>query len=755
MRKINLKLFVVLFSLLVGTGMSAQNSLWTKVHETETQNHSLKLRNSTPTEYDIFELDTPALKSMLAQAPERFNGHSNVIISLPTNQGELQNFRVHEASNFESELQEKHPGIRSYTAQGIEDPTATARFSVSDYTGVHVVIRSGNYPMVYIDPYTTDKNYYIAYTGRKLENPNDGFSCLVEDAMTRSGVEEDLDYTPENADDGKLRTFRLALACTRQYATFHLNLQGVPTTAPDSEKKAAVLSAMNDAMTRVNEIYNRDVAIHMNIIADNEDLIFLTAATDPYTNHDGFAMLGQNQATCDSVIGDANYDIGHVFSTGGGGVAMLRSPCVTGMKARGVTGLPQPINDAFYVDYVSHEMGHQFGANHTFNNSCSNNRNSGTAVEPGSGSTILSYAGICPPNVQYRSDGYFHARSIAEMWSNIRYGSGQCGDQSNTNNEPPEADAGPNKTIPNSTPFILEGTGTDPDDPNGESLTYTWEQMDPQTAPMPPRGTNTQGPMFRSVEASDEPHRYMPIIQTVIQGNIESTWEVVPTVGRTMNFAFTVRDNHLGGGATAHDTKRITVDADAGPFKVTSQSEAETWEIGTRTTVTWDVAGTDGGNVNATHVDIFFSTDGGLTYPTTIGSGFPNSGSAQFYVPSVNTTKGRVMVRAADNIFYSINEKHITVTGNVGVGDFSLENFTVYPNPSEDSFNVKFTPESSDMVSISLYDLQGRLIDQTIFNNISNSTFQHKMDYTAIQSGVYFLVVENGGKKATKKLIKN
>lgn len=754
MRKNNLKIFVVLFSLLVGTGMSAQNSLWTKAHETETQSHELQLRNGMPTEYDIFKLDTPALKSILAGAPERFTGHSNVIVSLPTHEGELQNFRVYEASNFETELQEKHPGIRSYAAQGIEDPTATARFSVSDYTGVHVVIRSGNYPMVYIDPYTKDNNFYIVYTGTKIERTSDGFTCLVEDAANRSGFEEDVDYSPENANDGTLRTFRLALACTRQYANFHLNLQGVPTTATDAEKKAAVLSAMNDAMTRVNEIYNRDVAIHMNIIANNEDLIFLTPATDPYTNHDGFAMLGQNQATCDSVIGSANYDIGHVFSTGGGGVAMLRSPCVNGLKAQGVTGLPQPINDPFYIDYVSHEIGHQYGANHTFNNSCNGNRNRNTAMEPGSGSTILSYAGICPPNVQNRSDAYFHAISIQEMWANIKNGNSQCGAQSNTNNDPPVADAGPSRTIPKSTPFILEGTATDPNDPTGESLTYTWEQMNSQTAPMPPQNTSTQGPMFRTKAPTSDAHRYMPMIQSVIAGSTENTWEVVPSVARFMDFRFTVRDNHVGGGSTAHANKRITVDGDSGPFKVTSQSEAETWVIGTMETVTWDVAGTDGGNVNATHVDLFFSTDGGRNYPVTIATGLPNNGSAQINVPNLNTSRGRVMVRASDNIFYNINLENITVTGEIGVEDFSLANFTVFPNPSEGKFNVKFTPESSEMVKISLYDLRGRLIDQNIFTNIPNNTFQSELNYSEVHSGVYFLIVENGGKTATKKLVK-
>jgi len=754
MRKINLKLFVVLFSLLVGTGMSAQNALWTKVHETETQSHALELRNSTPTAYDIFKLDTPALKSLLAQAPERFNGNSNVIISLPTNNGEMQSFRVYEASNFEAELQEKHPGIRAYAGQGIDDPTATARFSVSDYTGVHVVIRSGNYPMVYIDPYTKDKNYYIAYTGLKLESPNDGFACLVDDTMASSGITEGVDYSPENANDGTLRTFRLALACTRQYANFHLNLQGVPTTATDAVKKAAVLSAMNDAMTRVNEIYNRDVAIHMSIIANNEDLIFLTPGTDPYTNNNGFAMLGQNQTVCDDVIGPANYDIGHVFSTGGGGVAMLRSPCVNGLKAQGVTGLPQPINDPFYIDYVSHEMGHQYGANHTFNNSCNGNRNRSTAMEPGSGSTILSYAGICPPNVQNRSDAYFHAISIQEMWANIKNGNSQCGAQSNTNNEPPVADAGPHRTIPKSTPFILEGTATDPDDPTGESLTYTWEQMNSQTATMPPQNTSTQGPMFRTKSPSSDAHRYMPMIQSVIAGETENTWEVVPSVARFMDFRFTVRDNHVGGASSAHDNMRVTVDGSAGPFVVTSQSTPETWETGTTATVTWDVAGTDGGNVNASQVDLFFSTDGGRNYPVTIATGLPNNGSAEINVPNLNTTRGRVMVRASDNIFYNINLEDITVTGVVGVDDISLANFTVFPNPSDGKFNVKFTPESSDKVKISLYDLRGRLIDQNVFTNIPNNTFQSELNYSDVHSGVYFLIVENGGKTATKKLVK-
>lgn len=753
MKKFNLKSIVLLFAIVIGTGMSAQNGFWTRASLTEAESQPLQLRNSAPSEYELYQLDVDGLRNTLFEAPQRFTGHSNVVISLPV-EGEMQSFRVYEASNFDPELQEKHPNTRAYVAKGIDNPTASARISISDYTGVHVMITSGNNPTIYMDPYTNDNQFYIVYNRDNVEAPNDGFQCMVEEAAADLGVTDAVANSPDNANDGKLRTFRLALACTSQYATFHLTRQGVPPTATDAVKKAAVLSAMNDAMARVNEIYNRDVSVHMNIIPNNEDIIFLTQATDPYSNFDGFAMLGQNQQVCDATIGNANYDIGHVFSTGGGGVAHLRSPCVAGSKARGVTGLPQPINDPFYIDYVSHEMGHQYGANHTFNNSCQQNRSRHTAMEPGSGSTIMGYAGICPPNVQNRSDAYFHAMSIQEMWTNIKSGQGQCGTQSSTSNQPPVADAGSNYTIPKSTPFILEGSATDPDDPSA-NLTYTWEQMNSEIGTMPPQSGNTVGPMFRTVKPSESPVRYMPMIQSVIAGDTQNTWEVVPSVGRSMDFRFTVRDNSLNGGATDHDNMRVTVDANSGPFKVTSQNTAETWTTGSTVNITWNVAGTDGGSINATHVDIFFSTDGGRNYTETLATGLPNNGSATVNCPNLNTTRGRVMVRAANNIFYQINEEDITVTGTVGVDDFAFENFAVYPNPSQGVFNLKFNPESSDAINVSLYDIRGRLINQNVFNNVTEATFQSTLDYSSIESGVYFLVVKNAGKSVTKKLIKN
>ncbi len=753
MKTSNLKSLLLLALMMVGLGMNAQSVLWKKVSPSETQSRPTAFRNSNPQESDLFKLNTPALKNLLAQAPERFTGTSNVIIDLPTNNGELQSFRVYEASTFAPELQAKYPNIRSYTAQGIDDATAIARFSVSN-NGVNVAITSANYSTIYIDPYTKDKNYYISYNINKLP-PTGGFECLVESPVGPE-IQIPTDFH-RNANDGKLRTFRLAMACTGEYALWHLNDQGIGSGASEAEKKAAVLSAINVTMTRVNGIYERDLSVTMVLVANTDDLIFLNPSTDPYTNNQGPTMLGQNQVQCDQKIGNANYDIGHVFSTGGGGIAGLRVPCVSGQKARGVTGLYAPIGDNFNIDFVAHEMGHQFGANHTFNNFCGGNRNNGTAMEVGSGSTIMSYAGVCDPSVQNHSDAYFHAISVQEIWANLTTGNSRCAVQTNTNNLPPTADAGADYTIPKSTPFILKGIATDPDSDN--ALTHSWEQMNPQISTQPPATTSNQGPTFRSLDPSASPERFFPRINFVLANflggpSTPNKWEVVPSVARTMNFRYTVRDNVAGGGSSASSNMRVTVNGTAGPFLVTSQSTATNWEIGNTETITWDVAGTDAAPINCSFVDILFSTDSGYTYPITVALNVPNTGSAVVDVPNLNTTRGRLMVRGSDNIFYQINTAAITVTGLIGVDDFTFDNFSVFPNPSNGMFNLRFTPASAENIEVSLYDLRGRLVNQVVYDEMSTGLFNKQLDYNYIDNGMYFLVVKNGNKSVTKKLVK-
>ena len=749
MKKITCKQVAFLLFTIFSVGMQAQSnsSLWTPITADDVALQAKGTRNFMPSEFNLFNLNTENFESILANAPSRKSTTtSNVIIELPGVNGKLEKFKVFEASILNEELQQKFPGIDSYIGQGIDDPSAMARFSVSQ-VGVHVMILSAKHSTIYVDPYTKDKSSYITYSRASLPADTNNFVCHVEDTLPQDLPDMD-DEPVRNADDGTLRTFRLALACTGEYSQYHLNEQGVDPGEPDSVKKAAVLSAMNVAMTRVNGIYERDLAVTMEIIADNEDLIFLDGGTDPYTNNDGGAMLSQNQNTCDNIIGSAGYDIGHVFSTGGGGIAQLNSPCTSG-KARGVTGLPQPIGDGFYVDYVSHEMGHQYGGNHTQNNNC---QRSPASVEPGSASTIMGYAGICPPNVQNVSDDYFHAISIQEMWNNITNGNSTCGAESATGNDAPTADAGPNYTLPKSTPFILRGEGSDPN--SGDVLSYNWEQFDAQVAAMPPQSTSTGGPAFRSLDPVATPDRYMPALSTVLNGSTQSTWEVVPSVGRILRFRLTVRDNVAGGSASASDNTLLTVDGDSGPFVVTSQSETPGWKQGTQQTITWDVAGTDASPVDSPNVDILLSLDG-INYDIVLAAATPNDGSQVITVPDVdNTSTARVMVAGTDHLFYALNAEDITIDENLSVDEVALENFSVWPNPTTGIVNLEFITNGSSKVSVAIYDIRGRKVASQEFNN-QGGTFKESFNYSSLNSGMYFMTVENGGRKVTTKLLKN
>lgn len=378
-------------------------------------------------------------------------------------------------------------------------------------------------------------------------------------------------------------------------------------------------------------------------------------------------MLPQNQNNMTLVIGPANYDIGHVFSTGGGGVATLNSPCGSN-KARGVTGLSMPVGDPFYIDYVAHEMGHQFGARHTFNNSCDDNRSNTTAMEPGSGSTIMAYAGICPPNIQANSDDYFHAISLQEIGNFVSFGGGStCDTPIPFDNDPPVVNAGPNYTIPISTPFVLSAEAVDPD---GDPLTYCWEQWDPEIgAIMPPAATNVQGPMFRSFDPSSAPQRYFPRLQDLVN-NVSPAWEVLPSITRPMEFRVTVRDfADLTAGCTEEDNLFVNVNAAAGPFVVTSPNTAVTWTEGQMQTVTWDVALTNLSPVSCANVDIFLSYDGGFTYPVTLASGIPNNGVAQVILPAGATNTARIMVKGNGNIFFDISNTDFII--QLGAPDFA------------------------------------------------------------------------------------
>ncbi|MCX7612554.1 MAG: M12 family metallo-peptidase, partial [Ignavibacterium sp.] len=606
-----------------------------------------------------YQLNINALTNLLSDVPMEFTADATrraKIIYIPMPDGSFQRFRFVESPVMSPELQRKAPHTRTFLGYGIDDKYASVRF---DFTpnGFHAMILSPN-GRVFVDPYSKgDIENYISYYTRDYHNSNKIRDCELDAPEDRVN---EINYLLQNVETRligpQLRTYRLALACTGEYATFH---GGTITSV-----RAAMVTSVN----RVVGVYEKELGIRMVLVPNNDTLIFLDPNTDPYTNNSGTAMLSQNQTTIDSRIGSANYDIGHVFSTGGGGVASLACVCVNGLKARGVTGSPQPVGDPFDIDYVAHEMGHQFGANHTFNSvtgSCSGNRVASKAYEPGSGSTIMAYAGICgSDNLQNFSDPYFHVASYDEIVVYTNNGTGNsCAQITNTGNSAPIVTVPSGGFyIPRSTPFSLTGSATDP---NGDPLTYDWQQYD-----LGPAGTwnNPSGnaPIFRVWNPTTSPTRTFPRLQNLLN-NTTPVGEVMPTYSRTLTFRMVVRDNRAGGGGVDYAQIQFQVDGNSGPFQVTYPNTNLTLPGLSTQTITWDVANTNLAPVNCSSVNIHLSLDGGNTFPILLASNTPNDGSETVTLPANQTTQARIRVEAVGNIFFDISNVNFSIQGVIPV----------------------------------------------------------------------------------------
>ena len=654
-------LIIAFFTLTFSHGQSA----WTRTTDQDVTLMEKVTRNAVPTTYQVFHLDVALFKQQLEGAPVRgeFSGRSNKIIYLPNEQGTLERYAVMETPIMEKELARKFPMIKSYAAQGVDSPAAVARFSVTQL-GLHSMTLEPGKSSVYIDPFTENRAYYIVYSKNAISNTTQNFDCLTEEDMQLPSLSSEVssENSVNGADDSKLRTYRLALSCTGEYGAL---FAGAGTI---QQKKANIQAQMAITMTRVNGVYERDLAITMIFVANNDLLIYFNGATDPWVGE----FNTKTAQTIDAAIGLENYDIGHNFNTSGGGNAgcigcvcsMTSSPSSQNHKGRGYTGLQNPTGDAFDIDYVAHEMGHQFGGFHTQSSSGCISGSGATEVEPGSGSTIMGYAGICAPNVQNSSDAYFHYVNIRDITDNVKNGvSSGCPQITNLSNSVPVITPMSDYTIPISTPFVLTANATDP---NGDVLNYTWEQNDPQSFSQAnasaPSQFNTAGPLFRSFEGTANPSRYFPRMATILTGQTSSTWEVLPGVGRTMNFALTVRDNVAGGAQTATDEVKVTVSDAAGPFSITSQNTATSYAVGSNQTVTWNVASTNQMPVNTPFVDIYLSTNNGSTFPILLASKVPNDGSEIITIPNTIGTTNRIMVKGHGNIFFDVTNASFSIT---------------------------------------------------------------------------------------------
>lgn len=611
-----------------------------------------------------YALSATSMANLLASAPLESQvsaKNSSTILALPTPYGTVAHFRIVNAAMMEPGLAAKYPEIRTIRGQGIEDPAAVLDADITSL-GFHAQVQSPN-GWFYIDPYWhLDTSAYAVYSRDAVGPPSTPFAELSDGSEAMRSAVGGLGDDPSGDDGGggiamrssgaTLRTFRLANAATGEYTAYF----GGTVAAG----QAAIVTAIN----RVSGIMETELAIRLVLVSNNDSLVYTNSSTDPYSNNNGSTMLGQNQTNVTNVIGSANYDIGHVFSTGGGGVASLGVVGVNSSKARGVTGNSSPNGDSFWVDYVIHEMGHQFGADHTFNGvngSASGNRVSSSAYEPGSGSTIMAYAGICgADNLQAHSDPYYHTRSYDQIRAYIESAAiSSVGTSTSTGNGIPTVNAGGDYVIPTGTTFALTAVGSDPD---GDTVTYGWEERDLGAAQALSAADNGASPIFRSLNPVLSPTRVFPKLSSILS-NSYTTSEKIPAVARTTsNYRVTIRDNRADGGAVNQDDMVLTFVNTGSAFAVTGLDSSLSWTGGTAQTITWNVAGTTGNGINTSQVNIRLSTDGGNTFQYLLAGNTANDGSEIVTLPAIVTSAARIKIEAVNNVYFDISNANLTIT---------------------------------------------------------------------------------------------
>ena len=760
---------LLLFAMLLFSVFSSlgQTSAWTVMTQTQVNQLPAYSASDRPRiGYKVFTLNLSVLITQLSMAPMDSATDSNVIVSFPNPDGGLDNYKIFEVAIMEQALANNYPNIKSYIGKGMNDKTQSIRFSITPL-GFDAVTNSGKVGSFLIKKYRSDSIInYVVYTYLKAPGnstyfrnsnssaTNSDFVCGVTDEKDKLDYDK-LKKIPKSSQinaDGKLRVFRLAVATTVEFSNV-IAAQAGMGAGTVAQKKGVVIASLAHLITRLNGDWERDLSLRMILVANQEAVIFVDS--DNFTNGN-MSTLRQESIQITPIIGNANFDIGHVMGTGGAGVAWLGAIAVDDWKTMAVTEYDgqQGINSDKFSNNVAHEMGHFLGANHTYSNSDCPNLNSTIQIEPYAGNTYLSYNRLCAglaldsDGWQPLSDPFYHTATIAEIQNVLARTT--SGTFITINNAPPVVNAGADYTIPRDTPYVLKATVTNS---NSDGYTYSWEGLDTGVQPET-SATATSGPNFKFNQPLNSPNRYMPTLEKVIAGELNTRTERLSSVSRVQNFAVTVRDNAvIRGSNVRRDDMILTVNANAGPFAVTSQNTTGiTWAGNSSQTITWNVAGTTSNNINTSLVNILLSTDKGLTFTTTLLANTPNDGTQIITIPNnINSINCRLMVQSVGNLFYSVNSTKFAIASNLANSDFEFKNFVLSPNPNNGIFKISFIPETNDEIKIVVHDLSGRNIYNKTFQN--SGLFDQELQINTISSGIYFVNIQNGENKMIKRII--
>ncbi|HQQ93933.1 MAG TPA: M12 family metallo-peptidase [Bacteroidia bacterium] len=752
----------LLSALLLNAPIAFAQNHWSPV--TETQISRTGIRQIIPQRYQTQRLDQNNFKSLLFSAPHEKQGfliNSSCVIELPLPDGSYQHFKVVESPIIMEPLATQFPDMKTFSLKGIEDPRASGKADWNEF-GFHAMLRTTEGD-IFIDPYCVGntRDYLVYYKADFVKEPTQRLpeaglelpSEAQRKAPSGSGAQNKVSSQPPAICVGpQLKTYRLAVACTGEYAVAATGLSA-PTV---SQTLAKIVTSVN----RVDGVYETDVAIRLVLVPTETAVVFTNASTDPFTgNNNSGTLINESQTVITASIGSANFDIGHTFSTGGGGLAFLGCVCNNGSKARGITGSPSPVGDPYDIDYVAHEMGHQFGGNHTFNantGSCNGNRNGSTAVEPGSGITIMAYAGICGANdLDPHSIAYFHPTSYDEVVNFAHSGSGNsCAVTSTTGNQAPVVNPSTSFIVPKGTPFYLSSNATDPD---GDSLSFSWEEID--VAANAGNWNSGFTPYFMSYNPVTSRTRYFPKLSVVNSGNYTGTkGEYLTSTPQTLKFRFTARDNKMGGGGVCYSNYTVTVDA-TGPFAVTYPSApAIFWLTGSQQTITWDLNGTDFVPINCDSVRVSISYNSGNTYSVLLPS-TPNDGTELITVPTVsaNISTCRIKIEAKGKWFYDVSNNNFTITTDVGISQISDNNplaLSLWPNPANETLCFALSNlADKEVVKLRVMDLLGKVSYQKEFR--AEGHLKSEIDITNLQHGLYLLELSQGGRTSLSRFVKD